>query len=292
MMLQYYLPEMIRRRELLQEKSPILLILDGHTSRLSVDGIRLCIQFNIILLILPSHTSHITQPLDCSPNGSLKNSFAIHASKTMNHTCIDIRDVQKMEQSQMIQKVDQKGDEDDDISEVGDDEAMEEKVPPLPDAFFSTLGRNDYSQTSACQRRLLAAALPYALEKATSYESMRSGWKKSGLHPFDSALVLNELREGEAVPEKKLLTPSISGKILTLPCNQITIWDWRIQQLQKELAKKDITHARRDQIQTEIGTLEDELRTIKADKDQPCHVIDEEKQQKEENKKKEEEKEE
>ena len=180
MMLQDYLPEMIRRRELLQEKSPILLILDGHTSRLSVDVIRFCKQFNIILLILPSHTSHITQPLDCSPNGSLKNSFAIHASKTMNHTCIDIRDVQKMEQSQMIQKGDQKGDEDDDISEVGDDEAMEEKVPPLPDAFFSALGRNDYSQTSACQRRLLVAALPYALEKATSYDSVRSGWKKSG----------------------------------------------------------------------------------------------------------------
>ena len=88
----------------------------------------------------------------------------------MNHTCIDIRDVQKVEESKIIPKADEKGHEEDDLSQVGGDEALEEKVPPLPDAFFSALSRSDYSQTSACQRRLLAATLLYALENATSYE--------------------------------------------------------------------------------------------------------------------------
>ena len=69
MMMEYYLPEMCHRRDTLQQtEKPILLLLDGHSSRISITVIEECVAKNVILLILPAHTSNITQPLDCDPN--------------------------------------------------------------------------------------------------------------------------------------------------------------------------------------------------------------------------------
>ena len=43
-----------------------LLIVDGHSSHVSTSAILFCIEHDIILLCLPSHTTHILQPLDVS----------------------------------------------------------------------------------------------------------------------------------------------------------------------------------------------------------------------------------
>jgi hypothetical protein len=45
-------------------KRPILLIFDGHHAHLSIKVVRLAIQNEIHLLCLPSHSTHILQPLD------------------------------------------------------------------------------------------------------------------------------------------------------------------------------------------------------------------------------------
>lgn len=45
-------------------KPPILLLFDGHYSHLSLKSVRLAMQHNIHLLCLPSHTTHLLQPLD------------------------------------------------------------------------------------------------------------------------------------------------------------------------------------------------------------------------------------
>ncbi|CAB1103445.1 unnamed protein product [Ectocarpus sp. CCAP 1310/34] len=42
---------------------------DGHASHVSVEVIRLAMNLKIILSQLPSHTSHITQPLDVAAFG-------------------------------------------------------------------------------------------------------------------------------------------------------------------------------------------------------------------------------
>jgi hypothetical protein len=51
---------------------PIFLILDGHTSHTNIDLIATAHQNNVVLLCLPSHSSHILQPLDINIFGSLK----------------------------------------------------------------------------------------------------------------------------------------------------------------------------------------------------------------------------
>ncbi|CAF1281410.1 unnamed protein product, partial [Rotaria magnacalcarata] len=43
---------------------PLLLIFDGHYSHLSIKAVRLAIQNGIHLLCLPSHSTHLLQPLD------------------------------------------------------------------------------------------------------------------------------------------------------------------------------------------------------------------------------------
>ena len=50
-------------------QQPILLLLDGHTSRSIIEWAR---SHNIILQVLPAHTSHVLQPLDVSVFGPFK----------------------------------------------------------------------------------------------------------------------------------------------------------------------------------------------------------------------------
>ena len=56
---------------------PILLIYDGHASHLSIEVIEKARANDIHLLCLPSHTTHILQPLDVS----VMSSFKLHFSK-------------------------------------------------------------------------------------------------------------------------------------------------------------------------------------------------------------------
>ena len=44
-------------------QKPLLLIFDGHYSHLSIKSVRLSIEHNICILCLPSHSTHLLQPL-------------------------------------------------------------------------------------------------------------------------------------------------------------------------------------------------------------------------------------
>ena len=49
---------------LLTESGPVVLIIDGHYSHVSLELIKLARDNNIHLLCLPPNTTHILQPLD------------------------------------------------------------------------------------------------------------------------------------------------------------------------------------------------------------------------------------
>lgn len=55
--------------------SKILLLYDGHKSHVCVPLIEWARQHNIILFVLPPHTSHALQPLDVGVFGPFKNAF-------------------------------------------------------------------------------------------------------------------------------------------------------------------------------------------------------------------------
>ena len=54
---------------------PILLIYDGHASHLTIEVMEKARANDVHLLCLPSHCTHILQPLDVSVMSSLKNHF-------------------------------------------------------------------------------------------------------------------------------------------------------------------------------------------------------------------------
>jgi hypothetical protein len=74
-LLKCILPEITRRQERYSPSSHLLpaqLFLDGHSSRLQIQVWSAFQKHNIDVCILPSHTSHILQPLDCGVNSQLK----------------------------------------------------------------------------------------------------------------------------------------------------------------------------------------------------------------------------
>ena len=64
-------------------KQPILMIYDGHASHKSPETIKFAREKNIILFVLPAHSSHILQPLDVSIFGPFKNYYYSECSRFM-----------------------------------------------------------------------------------------------------------------------------------------------------------------------------------------------------------------
>ena len=60
-----------------------LLICDGHDSHITGDFIAHCMDNNILLMILPPHSSHLTQPLDVGVFGALKKQMATEIEPLM-----------------------------------------------------------------------------------------------------------------------------------------------------------------------------------------------------------------
>ncbi|XP_072400901.1 uncharacterized protein [Diabrotica undecimpunctata] len=59
-----------------RENKPVLVLMDNHTSHVSLEVIKLCRKNHITLLGFPPHTSHRMQPLDVSIYGPLKTAYS------------------------------------------------------------------------------------------------------------------------------------------------------------------------------------------------------------------------
>jgi hypothetical protein len=62
---------------------PLILLYDGHTSHVSLGIIDWAMELNLILFVLPPHTSHILQPLDVGCVGPLQNIYDNLKAKVM-----------------------------------------------------------------------------------------------------------------------------------------------------------------------------------------------------------------
>lgn len=58
-------------------KLPVLLLLDGHRSHVSLETAKLCAENGVVLYCFPAHASHIIQPCDLTLFGSLKSAWKI-----------------------------------------------------------------------------------------------------------------------------------------------------------------------------------------------------------------------
>lgn len=73
------IPPLLQMRNSCKEESvPIVIFLDGHTSRFSSEFKAYCASHNILVIIYPSHTSHYLQVLDQNLNGTLKQFYHVY----------------------------------------------------------------------------------------------------------------------------------------------------------------------------------------------------------------------
>ena len=61
--------------QLLPEGRPVVLIMDGHASHLSIGTIKAAVDNGMILLKLPSNSTHVLQPLDVGVYGPAKTEW-------------------------------------------------------------------------------------------------------------------------------------------------------------------------------------------------------------------------
>ncbi|CAG2186231.1 unnamed protein product [Mytilus edulis] len=66
---------------------PVLVLFDGHKSHLSMELIEWAKKENIILFVLPAHTSHILQPMDVGCFGPFERIFNHECHKFMRQNC-------------------------------------------------------------------------------------------------------------------------------------------------------------------------------------------------------------
>ena len=69
-------PIMTMREACNDAKIPIVVFLDGHTSRYGAEFKSFCASHNILAIIYPSHTSHALQVLDQNINSTLKELYS------------------------------------------------------------------------------------------------------------------------------------------------------------------------------------------------------------------------
>jgi len=58
------------------EKDPVLLVVDNHSSRMSLEAVEYCRQNHVVMLTLPSHSTHKIQPLDVTFYGPFKTYYS------------------------------------------------------------------------------------------------------------------------------------------------------------------------------------------------------------------------
>ena len=274
MMLDYYLPEMVRRRTVIKkDNDSIIIFLDGHSSRLSLPVIQFCAEHNIKMIILPAHSSSITQPLDRCSNGVLKKVFAALCSKLTNRakqpsqSSAKHADHTKSDDSEYIPSDSSPASEDEsdssqkqsaesttsstdvstpetqityDASDVDESDSDDDECPKIPDEFLPQSALI-FKPSASHERKLLAEILPTAIRKATDYEVMRAGWRKSGLYPFDEKSPIEWLPSGQKIPERRTNMPYISGRDLTDSDVMMNIQQWAESRKRKgEVGKQSL----------------------------------------------------
>ena len=257
MMLDYFIPAMIERRLVLNAPSEsVLLLVDGHNSRFSLEVIETCIASNIHIMVLPAHSSSITQPLDAKTNGVLKNVFAKEAAQLVNqlqnHSPI-------REDAQRHPAAEEKENPSEQIMKEPDQVDDDEKTEPIEKAVGDELDdeysnlpsmemqqklfpeRGPFTGSAAAHRELLAKVLPVALETALHSKVTAASWEAAGLFPFNKEAIMKQLPLGSSIIQPATKRPNISGKVITTLEFLIEVLQWEISPLQESVEKEEKT---------------------------------------------------
>ena len=245
-----YIPEMnLIRTKMNRSSSPILFIMDGHISRLNVSFIKECRKNNIVVLLLPAHTSNCTQPLDNGVNGLFKQTLAKTAARLINSGGEGMKCTEEKKSTDTPEPTENK------------------PFPPVP-LLFREMEGHTFRHVASEQRYLIAKSIPESLEKALEIKSIESSWKKTFLFfssdtPFDKTKALESFRPGPRVSApNRARYPNVSGRILTSSSCYKLLLEWKINQLEKNKDKQTLHPSKKVEIEGALKTLRMDLQEL------------------------------
>jgi len=203
-----FIPIVDSQRRFIAGNKHAVLIVDGHSSRYSVDCIRLLREHDIDLLVLPAHTSHVAQPLDLGLNHYIKLNFRQDWRETNPSIPIKESPVRRRATRRKA-------------AVPASDQEEEELVPVS--LGFSTVGSYREETAEETQARVkrtvyrrakMVATIVSALQKACVLSNVASAWATSHLFPFKDDPPYTREKEEKLVMEAKkagvLLSPESS----------------------------------------------------------------------------------
>ena len=81
-----------------------LLLLDGHTSHISIEFIKFCEQMKIIALCLPPHSTHLLQPLDVGVFSPLNKTYKKLVSANSRYGAMNVTKIEFLDHIQKARK--------------------------------------------------------------------------------------------------------------------------------------------------------------------------------------------
>ena len=155
-------------------------------------------------------------------------------------------------------------------SDLDESDSEEEEIQPIPEQFLPQSALI-FKPSASYERKLLAEILPAAIRKATDYDVMRAGWKKSGLYPLDEKSPIEWLPSGGKCPERKTNMPLISGRDLTSSDVMTNIEKWVEDRNLKSQSKEE----KGIHVQTDPKAKPEETPAITAAAEQPGTALSE-----------------
>ena len=237
MMIDELIPEMVaRRKQIGKASSPILLILDSHSSRLSSAFVEMCINNGITVITIIPHSSSKTQPLDLLPNALFKKVLWMIYIKILNPGDDDNPLIARLEyklmqlapqihsQSSLYSERKQKFYHGIPVFYDDDDDDEDESAYPTSSSAGSRLksitwnGKTFYNVSQASfGRHVIALALPEAVAEATRSTVAKKGFMRANCAHFQAKFDPTKPVYSPPPPSKRSRYPSIGGTIITTP---------------------------------------------------------------------------
>jgi len=169
--------ENVRQTKNLLGKRAVLVV-DGHVSRFHVPTAMALMKANIDLVVLPPHTSHVTQPLDLGLNHFIKDRFRELMMTVKPVIPWKIEDLLPKKPGRP-KKRGLAGIEDEEMSELRK-EALIRGIQEDPEKTIGRVGRAAYERA-----KIVSAAIE-AIDASLTTFKVKNAWTMSFLYPLQS----------------------------------------------------------------------------------------------------------
>lgn len=148
---------------------PATLVVDSHPSRLCMATCKLLIEHNINLVLFPSHTSHVVQPLDLGVNHNIKSNFIKVISRLKPVVPMDVKTRGRPPKDKKPRK---------ELTLAEESNLLMQSLDETPEQAIARVQERAYDRYKTLE------SVIEALQKSLTYKKITTAWATSHLYPF------------------------------------------------------------------------------------------------------------